>query len=372
MKKIVIAVIFWATSFSAVYANPTFYFDNTSYTLVNYTHSVDLFIDTDGDTITAAQTIITLPTSLLIYEPPVLFSDYPWPEYDSGTKPNCTHSLLPPDWNLPYKSSPYVDDDSEKLYIACGFTGGYTTQGSEGDKIATITFSAEEVGTTSFSFDSANTKFYYIGNYISPGAMSNYSVEVQPTVEPTPAPGVIPDTASDSITESDLNFVEVGLSGLAANQTASSPTNLVVTDSDDTIPPPPANLPQRPVPTPIQVSTSTNQGGGVVSYVGEVLSAQSLRELLIPGKSTADKTVVLFNLISVLLFLLILAILIWRFISIKRMNKIRARHMSELLLGELAVIETKIEGDLESSKESVKSDIDETIKKISEEVKKTK
>lgn len=370
MKKIVIAAIFWIISFSVAYANPTFYFDNTSYTVVNYTHSVDLFIDTDGSTITAAQTIITLPTAFLIYEPPVLFSDYPWPEYDTSTKPNCTHSLLPPDWNLPYKSSPYVDDAAEKLYIACGFTGGYTTEGSEGDKIATITFSAEEVGTTSFSFDSANTKFYYIGNYISPGAMSGYSVVVQPTVEATPAPGVIPDTASDSISESDLNFVEIGGSSLTGSATRSA-TSLITIDLDDTIPSPPDDLPERPIPTPLQASKNTNQGGGQ-SYFGEVLSAQSLRELLIPGKSTADKTVVLFNLISVLIFLLILAILIWRFISIKRMNKIRARHMSELLLGELAVIETKIEGNSDPSKESVKLDLDETIKKITEEANKTK
>jgi hypothetical protein len=369
MKKIVIAVMFWVASFSVVYANPTFYFDNTSYTIVNYTHSVDLFIKTDGSPITAAQTIITLPSTILTYKPPVLFSDYPWPEYDTGTKPNCTHSLLPPDWNLPYKSSPYVDVVSKKLYIACGFTGGYTTQGSVGDKIATITFTADTVGTATFSFDTANTKFYYIGNYISSGAMSNYSVIVQPIVEPTPAPGVIPDTATDSITASDLNFIEVGgLSGLTS-RAASSPTSLVVTDVDDTIPSPPNDLPPRSIPDPIQANKNQG-GGGVVSYIGDVLSAQSLRELLIPGKSSADKTVVLFNLISVLLFLLILAILIWKFISIKRISKIRARHMSELLLGELAVIETKIEGSSDSSKESIKSDIDETIKKISEEAKK--
>lgn len=345
MKKIGLITIFFLLTTTSVKAAPSLYFDEGPETVVDYTHSVGLFIDTAGSNITAFQTIIDLPASYLGFES-ILMADYPNPEFPNGTKPNCVHSLLPPEWGYSNKSSPYTDTDINKLYISCGFTNpGYNTQGSTGDKLATLTFFADAVGTDSLSFESANTKFYFNGGLVSTGSLSSYTISVLSAIEPTPGPGTIPEKATDSISESDLNFVELGVNGTSQQgvvRSSGEAGDLEVVEQDNTIPEPPADLPERSLPQSLldrlRGRTSQADDGG------EVLSAQSLRELLIPGKSDADKRVVWINLISLLVFLLVVSVLIWSYFRIKRQSKIKSDHLADLLEGELAVIESKLGG----------------------------
>lgn len=367
MKNIFFGFFLLLISVQIVWANPTFYLDEGSQTVINNNHAVSLFIDTDGSTITQAQTVLTYSGNYLTYQS-LLSIDY----QDESGKPNCFPGPFSPSLGLGYKSSPYVDEDNFKIYISCGFPNpGYQSQTSGGDKIATITFSADAVGTETLTFESANTLFYYIGSAISPGAMSSYPIQILSTIEATPGPDEIPEKATDSISAGDLNFVEIGSGGTSvasSNQAATNVTQLEVVESDDTIPPPPDDLLPRPLPTPL---VAQDQAETEQSNEGEVLSAQSLRELLIPGKSSADKTVVLINFISALIFLLILGIVIWKLISIKRLSQIRNKHMSELLISELATLESKIGNNEKGSSVNIKTDLGDTIRKISQEVTET-
>ncbi len=140
---------------------------------------------------------------------------------------------------------------------------------------------------------------------------------------------------------------------------------LTAVEEDNTIPGS-GFLEPRPPATPFIISLLQNAlGGGDTGQGGEVLAVQSLRELLIPGKSKADKTVVLVNLISFLTFIILLAIIIWRLIVITRMNKLKNRHMSDLLSSELSVLESKINllGN-KDNKDQLKQDLEETRAKI--------
>ncbi|OGV92875.1 hypothetical protein A3B57_02740 [Microgenomates group bacterium RIFCSPLOWO2_01_FULL_47_10] len=376
MKNAIIVIGMWLLAVGSASANPYFYFDEGSNTVVNHTHSVGLFIVSDGTTLTAAQTIIDLPNTYVSYET-LLVADYPAPSPDpAGTKPNCFHSPLPPEWGLGAgKTSPYYDEDTHKLYLSCGFTNpGYTTQGSTGDKIATLTFFADAVGTDTISLDSANTLFYYgaSGSTLGPAAQSAYTISILEAVEPTPATGEIPEKATDSISEGDLNFVDIATIGTSGT-TVAAPTlpagssDLTVVEEDNTIPPPPADLALRDRLE--SIINRIRNGNATSSAAGEVLSLQSLRELLIPGKSDADRQVVVFNLISLLLFLIILSLITWRLISQNRTNKAKTRHMSDLLVAELATIESKLGNAREPGSKAGRESIEETIKQISDEIK---
>lgn len=127
---------------------------------------------------------------------------------------------------------------------------------------------------------------------------------------------------------------------------------------DNTIPPPPTDLEKRPSATPKPTNESQNAEG-------EVLSLQSLRELLVPGKSDADKRLVVFNLIATLTFLVLLSVLIWRLVVSARTNKIKYRHMKEMVEGEISVIQSKLSGiQSGSSNADVIQSLDELRKEL--------
>ena len=359
MKKIYIfLILLFILLPKSIQAAPYFYLDDLE-TVYGNQHQLKLYLYSD-QVLNLAQTIFTFNTT---YLSPISIT----------VTEKCFPSPADPVLGYGFQSSPYFYN-GVKAVVSCGFYNpGYSSSEAEGDLMAIITFGTEATGSSSLTFDPGTTKMYYIGSSINPGAMSDETFTVNPYIENIPDEP--PDYADDSISSADLNFVEIGtlLSSLFT-ATASGSTgavDLTMIEEDNTIPIP-GNLPEREKPTPLlmRIFSRGNSLTTQTAEEGEVLAVQSLRELLIPGKSSADKTIVLFNLISVLTFLLILGILIWKFINIKRMNKIRSRHMSELLMGELAVIETKIDGDTEPAKDSVKSDIDETLKKISEELKK--
>lgn len=367
MRKFGIIAIFFLLLVKPVVAAPDLYFDEGATTVVDYTHSVGLFINTNGSTITAFQTTINLPTSVIGYES-LLVSDYPSPEFTNGTKPNCVHTLLPPEWGFANKASPYEFED--KLYISCGFINpGYTTAGSAGDKLATLTFYADTAGTGSLSFVDGTTKYYFNGNTVATGTTSTYSITVASAIEATPGPGVIPERATDSISEGDLNFVEVSGGGTRTStstttQTVSQGTgtdgDLEVVEEDNEIPPPPDDLPKRSLPE--SLLDRLRSRGSSASESGQVLSAQSLRELLIPGTSDADKRVVWINLVSLILFLVIVSFMIWRIIKVKRQSKLKSDHLSEMLAGELAAIESKMGGPIRN--QELNRELSNTIEQI--------
>ncbi len=191
-----------------------------------------------------------------------------------------------------------------------------------------------------------------------------------PTAVPTvtPAPTSIPTGGSGqsySLSADDVNFVNV--------QPLPTPipgdnSPLEVVEEDNTVPPPPGDITPRPPATPFPTPDPNAVGGGGGDD-GEVLSVQSIRDLLIPGKSRADKNVVLFNFVSLLTLLTIIIVIIWRIIMLKRKNKLKQEHISDLINGELAALETKL--SVLNEKDGAKSfqaEFEQTVDHIQQEL----
>lgn len=354
-----------------VQANPFFYLDGSDYAVQNARKSIPLYLDTDDSTLTAAQVVLNYSSTYL-----------------SGTAISNLNSRCsfwaPADPSLGYGTtvSPYFYQGN-KAIIACGFSNpGYTT-GASASLIATITFTPQASGSTTLSF--SNPMFRYIGSTIAPGASPNFSLDIyastesaqeaQPTATPT-APGPTSHTISivsdpsDTLTSDDLTLVEVNGSGSTTGSTSGTNEGLVLeaVDDDNSIPPVPEMTP-REKPSPF--IRPSRAPGEEDEPEGEVLSVSSLRELLIPGKSSADKTVVLVNFISTLTFLTLLAIALWRMITISKMNRVKYRHMQDILTGELSVLQTKVGGlSAKKASDSLEDEIKQSFESLVSEVRK--
>lgn len=283
-------------------------------------------------------------------------------------------------WAPPNSAPPGKDLTSVTPYfynstavIACGFTGaGY--QSSDG-LIATINLTPILAGNTTLSFSDSYLAF--LGSSITPGAMAGFDVVISgaptPTESPTPNPSVTPTltpiptavptdvpevtATAETIINSQTLFDDVTIVDVTDNLTSGSSgssatsiqgeSELEVVDQVDTVPAAPANLPQRATATPFKVPEINYQSiDGTNEQIvedGEVLSVQGLRDLLIPGKSKADKTVVMINFVSLFAFIVLLAIMLWKMNLNKRAAKIRAEHINELVTGELAALESKMQ-----------------------------
>lgn len=395
MKKnrLIILFVFILLFVSPVQAlsAPYFYID-TSLSGTNATEYVNkniyLYLTTDSSTITAAQTVVNFDEDYL---------EEPSDVTISILNSECDF-WAPADPSLGFGNTPapYFYNDN-KVVISCGFSNPGYDSGSGGGLIARIAFYPTQIGDTTMTF--SDTLFRYIGNTITPGTSPEYdltildssaSAQPSPTPSVTPTPSASPETSStptsasdsaivvtDTLEEGDLNFVEIGVNN-NVTQTNDEDVTLEIVEEDNTIPGPPANLERRPNASPfsflnfLQSQQSNNDQTNSQDEGGDVLSAQSLRELLIPGKSKADKTVVLINFISTLTFVILLAIVIWRLVSITRMNKLRTAHLRELLASELSTIESKL-GSAKSEQGSaqLKQDLGETVEKLSQEIKET-
>lgn len=354
---------------AVVQANPFFYLDGTDYAVQNARKSIPLYLDTDDSTLTAAQVVLNFSSAYLTGAT------------ISNLNSRCSF-WAPADPSLGYGStvSPYFYQ-SNKAVIACGFSNpGYTT-GANASLIATITFTPQASGSTTLSF--SNAMYRYIGSTIAPGASPNFPLEIygstesaqaaQPTATPTP-PGpttniisIVTDP-SDTLTGDDLNLVNVDGSGAGASGSTtplSEGITLESIDDDNSIPPVPQLTPRDRISPFIRPSRSP----GEKDEEGEVLSVSSLRELLIPGKSSADKTVVLVNFISTLTFLALLAIALWRMITVSRMNQVKYRHMQDMLAGELSVLQTKVGGlSAKKASDSLEDEIKQSFESLVNEV----
>ena len=385
MKRVFILTVFlclFPLFSSSALAAPYFYIfdpDDTDTAIVGTTKTLYLYLSTDT-TLTVAQTVFTYDTSLLTGTTATLSA--PSNAGQGVARDGCSYPA-PMDPALGYSQFPPIFT-SNKFLFACGFFNpGSVINTAPGIKVAELRFDAIDTGSAVFTFNAAQTKYCYFDSCsLTVGTSQNYTLTVNttgggtPTPTPTPSGSGTPPptptatpTASASatptpitLTASDLTFVEIGA---ATSLGTDEGITLTAVEEDNTIPGS-GFLEPRPPATPFIISLLQNAlGGGDTGQGGEVLAVQSLRELLIPGKSKADKTVVLVNLISFLTFIILLAIIIWRLIVITRMNKLKNRHMSDLLSSELSVLESKINllGN-KDNKDQLKQDLEETRAKI--------
>lgn len=325
-----------------VLASPYFYVTGTSSGVFKRSDTWSVILNTDGQRLTAVQTVVNFDESL--------FSQVMLSNLDS----KCSF-WAPADPSLGYGNgtTPYFLDGN-KVVISCGFSNpGYLSTTSEGDPVLAFTLNPYFLGSTSFSL--SDSEFRYIGSTIAPGTdigldysvMSTEEAALLATPSPTPIPTPTPPLPTPfTLKSSDLTLQRPSsstrsASSRTASNLASGSSQLSVAN-DNTIPPPPDMSP-RPKATPWSLEAS-KAAEEAEKKDGDVLSLQSLRELLIPGKSTADKNLVLFNLFMTVVFITALAFLIWRLVTATRTNQLKYKHMNEMLEGEIAVIQSKLEG----------------------------
>jgi len=348
-----------------IYANPTFYISGTSSGIFKETKTWGIYLNTDSQLLTAVQTVVNFDSEL--------FNQIQLSNLGS----RCSFwAPADPSLGLGNSVTPYFLDRN-KIVLSCGFSRpGYNSSSSTGDLLLSFTLEPFYLGTASFTF--SDTQLRYVDAVIDPGEMTAFEYEVMSTDSAaTPSPTPVPVLATPyptplTLTTDDLTFVDITAtsSNLSAsslsNASLSALQNLAAASLDDTIPPPPDDLEERPSATPYVIS----QAAASAEDEGDVLSIQSLRELLVPGSSDADRRLVVFNLMVILTFLVILAIVIWRLILARRAHRLKLKHMNELIEGELSVIESKVQAvkqgygetdDVMRSLDELKQDLDEEV-----------
>lgn len=352
-KLLVVLLILYFAFPAKVAANPYFYITGQKNVWKGPSFQYSLYLNTDNSTLTAAQTVVSFNGSILA------------PVSHGVLGSRCSFwSPADPSLNYGSTSTPYFKD-ANKFVVACGFSeqGYKTNSGLPGDLIATfsVTPLTSFTGTSNSNFSFSNSQFRYIGNTIIPGAMENFNLTVYDSTvsastppTPTPTPTLVPDT----LTADQLRFIEIG-SG--TGQTPGDGTGQTGIDPqtgqpfDNTIPPAP-DLTPRPALTPLpELGGSTDEG--------EVLSGFSLRELFVPG-AASNQWVALINLVITFTFLVIVAILVWRLYTMKRLNAIKYAHMKDMVTGELAVLETKVLGDNKLEAGELKQTLDDLRKEL--------
>jgi hypothetical protein len=340
---LLIQLLLWVfQSFRPVFAAPHFSISGTTSGEFGIPHTWLLKLHASGSLLTAAQTVINFDNSM-------------WAVSQlSNLESKCSFWGPPdPSLGLGNLTTPYFYN-YEKIVVSCGFSNpGYVTawdKEEEGDLILAFTLFPYFVGTDEITF--SDSSYRYIDQTIAAGTDVGLTFEsaatisatvtvsadlsTAPTATPTPVP-------IDTLNASDLQLQDYSAYFKSLKQRIGADAYNMLTQGlglvplDNTVPPPPTDMEKRASATPRPTSEQNSQDG-------EVLSLQSLRELLIPGKSDADKRLVIFNLIAMLTFLILLAVLIWRLVVSSRINKIRYRHMKEMVEGEISVIQSKLEG----------------------------
>jgi hypothetical protein len=371
-RRLLITILllnWWLSQPGIVWAAPYFFIDGSNQMIAGYSYSYSVYLYTDDDTLTAAQSVLHFDSNNI----KTLSIN------TIGTRCNFW-SPADPSLNYGNQSTPYFLEDN-KLVLACGFSNpGYRSSNSSADLVAKIQLTAQTTATGSSSMYFSDSMYRYIGNTVTPGVNRGLTISVynstssaNPTATPYPTPTSVHPT---TVSSSDLNLVTIGTGSSTTSTSQSinlSSLNLNVTSAanqigqassrDDQIPAPP-NL--SPRPTSISLNQQMNdQQAKQSDPIGEVLSMQSLKELLLPGRSQADQTVVLVNLISALAFIAILTILIWRLIIVSRMNRIKYRHLTDILSGELSALESKLASEVsEENRDELNKQIEDVRQKI--------
>lgn len=320
-----------------------------------------------------ASPIITAAQAVITFDP-----TYMTKASLSNLSSRCSF-WAPADPSLGYGNTvaPYFYS-TNRVVLSCGFSNpGFETTSGAGSLVAKFTLTPEATGSSSFSF--SNTMYRYIGNTVAGGTSGDFDFTVYESSEAaaaaaTPTPTANPNSTSSAtttstaspttVTDDDLTFVEIGTTGTGSTTGGGGTTSdLELVDEDDSIPAPGELEPRAPA-TPFV--SKKKAGAAPTEDQGDVLSVQSLRELLIPGQSSADRTVVLINLISTLAFLTLLGILIWRLITTSRLNRVKYHHLTEMLSSELSVLESKL-GAFGNEEQigSVKTDLEKALEEFS-------
>ena len=402
LKKIILFLVFLITLFyeqkQQVFAGPpNFYFEGPREIMYNNIAVFELHLNANGSNISAAQAVITVPTYYLYYLSTSII--------DSKCSFWAPASDVPPGKDL-YTITPYYENG--KIIITCGFMGqtGYTEPEGLIAKIRFLAIHVSSPNQISLGFMDLYSKFYFAGTPVvanisvpfttiivakdeataeptptptetataTPSATPEVSYPPTPTPtpipttspEPTPTPAPTPTPIVNTTTLFDdvnvVDFTTSGSSHSTISNTSSNNSDITVVEEDNTIPPPPEELEKRSKATPYPLAQLLQEP---VKKAGEVMSVQSLRDLLIPGKSKADKTLVLFNFISILIFLILFALLIWKMMINNRTSKIKSKHIQELIQGELAVLENKMTIISEKEgKDRFKTEFEESVENI--------
>lgn len=339
MKKLfrIFAIIsgLWVFLTQSVLAAPYFSLSGDGSIAYLNTNTYELKINTDGATITAAQTLITFDGVRLSHIAVNLTQD----------AVPCLPAPANPTLGMGSKAAPYFYNDNT-LVVSCGFPGGYKTLNSTGELLLNFKLKSIIAENAVSSINFTNDTYWYIESPIAAGisapmALTIYAASVSATPTPQPTPTLVQDV----LTLDQMTFTEISTTRRSVTpRTVTTVNSLTSSQSatavalDNRIPSPPPMTP-RPTAPPIQLPTAA-----VVNNEpsGDVLSIQSLRELFLPGASNANQTVVMFNLISLLTLVIILIILVWRLITISHINKLKHRYMKELISGELSVLQSKI------------------------------
>jgi hypothetical protein len=350
--RFILVILFLFILPSSIQAGPYFYISGPDKIYPNNSWQYSLYLYTDGSVVTAAQGVVNFDNSII-------------EGLTIGNSSSVCKIWAPADPSLGYgtNSTPYFKDGN-KIVASCGFPQGYVSGTGQGGLVLKFNVTPKQSLTTtkSTSLSIGDTKFLYIGSQINSGnspatTLVAYESTTAAYIAPTPTP--TPVVTVDTLNNSELEFVNLasGSSRTTTRRTtpgqADSPEIRelelleqeqlrqanAINAVDNSIPPPPANLEKRAPITPMPTPLTPEQKN---EALGEVLSIQSIRELLLPGKSSADQKVVWINLVTTLTFLVIMTILLWRLITVSRMNKIKTRHMKELLTGELSVLESKL------------------------------
>jgi hypothetical protein len=365
---ILLLVTAWRLLFPhSITAAPYFFFSGTSSGTFKELKAWDLMLNTNGQLLTAVQAVVSFDGEL--------FNEVKV----SNVQSRCSF-WSPPDPSLGLGNgvTPFFIN-GEKIVVACGFSNpGYNTNNGVGDRILSFTLEPYYLGTSTFSISDVEMRF--VDAVINPGISLDFEYAVisseaaTPSPTPVPTPTPVPPTPT-TLRASDLTTFNMlaSRSGSTAMNYAGFPTGSdsavpQASSLDDAIPPPPDNLEQRPPATPYP---ALEQNQLTSADNGEVLSIQSLRELLIPGKSDADRRLVVFNLVIIIIFLILLAMLVWRLILAKRAHDLKIKHMNELIEGELSVIQGKVQAvdsgvgssqDVMQSLEDLKRELDQEAK----------
>ncbi|OGV95810.1 hypothetical protein A2W24_01990 [Microgenomates group bacterium RBG_16_45_19] len=354
---LILAGCFFGWNTGLIMAAPYFHLSGPTRVQRYYTYDFGVYLDTDGQTVTAAQAVINFDEQVL--------SDLAISTLSS----RCSFwAPADPTAGFGSQGTPYFYNDNQ-VVLACGFVNpGYISSAAGGDLIAQIKLQPIVLTTQQSSLTFSNELLKYIGTNLNLDASQGLNLTVyestaaaNPSVTPLPSPA----HSTQTITASDLNLIDIStgagqLASLSGNMPLPLGTiaPLSLSMFNNIIPPPPPMTP-RPTLTPRPTINPANR-----PPLGEVLSIRSLKELFIPGKTSADKTVVLINLLTTLAFLVILTILIWRLLLLSRTNRIKIKHMQHLVEGEMAVILGKSAGLTPDKQQSLKSHIDSIKEKL--------
>lgn len=361
-KLLTFILIFIYSAGPVIAINPYFFITGDS-SIGGDNHTWYLKLDTAGQTVGAFQVLMDYDN-----------------DYFNSVQINTQNSIcsmwsamdsVPPGESLS-RVTPYFYNG--KLLISCGVTG--TGINSSEALVLAFTLKPTQLGTTTFSF--ADPQLYLNGDQVTPGASDIHTVNIislEATVSATPAPTSQSQAATSSaiVTTrtlfSDVTFQQWNPNTRSSGSSASVGTNtsqLETVEPDDTIPPPPVDMTPRPSKNPVLADMANVEPA---TESGEVKAIQSLRDLLIPGKSDADKTVVLINFISTIAFLIILAIILWRMMMNTRSNKLKTQYINELITGELSALESKMEiVEEKAGKDRFEKEFEKTMQSIMEEV----